>query len=75
MRKSINRATARKYGISIYLHVLSKNENIINPCWQRSLIFPSLRETFVSREGTGYFLKIAKINPQLEKPMSPDRKN
>ena len=40
------------------LHVLNKNENIIN-----------------AGMGPGYFLKIAKINSQQEKPICPNRKN
>ena len=73
------------YRISIapWLQVLSKNENIFNAGYwfpaSRSLIFPlifpSSWETSASREGTGYFLKIAKINSHREKPMGPDPKN
>ena len=37
--------------------------------------FASSWEISASREGTGYFLKIAKINSHREKPMCPDPKN
>ena len=35
----------------------------------------SIKPKVMSMLGTGYFLKIAKINFQQEKPISPDRKN
>ena len=35
----------------------------------------SMKTKILSMLGTGYFLKIAKINSQQEKPISPNRKN
>ena len=35
----------------------------------------SIKPKILSMLGTGYFLKIAKIYSQKEKPISPDRKN
>ena len=35
----------------------------------------SIKPKILSMLGTGYFLKIAKINSQQEKPICPDRKN
>ena len=35
----------------------------------------SIKAKVMSMLGTGYFLKIAKINSQQEKSISPDRKN
>ena len=34
-----------------------------------------IKPKILSMLGTGYFLKIAKIYSQKEKPISPDRKN
>ena len=49
-------------GLSFFLSFL--------PCCER----PLLHSIAYSREGTGYFLKITKINPQQEKPMCPNCK-
>ena len=35
----------------------------------------SIKTKILSMLGTGYFLKIAKINSQQEKPICPNRKN
>ena len=35
----------------------------------------SIKTKIISMLGTGYFLKIAKINSQQEKPIFPNRKN
>ena len=71
--------------IAPWLHVPIKNGNIINAGYwflaSRGLWFflsfsvASSWEISANREGTVYFLKIAKINSQREKPMCRSLKN